>query len=118
MPGKTARAIQRPAQIDLQRLPPLVGIGRRKRARGAEPVRVADQEIYRPDRLLGRGDHALYLPAAGDITPDRERVPPAACDLTSDTGDIVLRARADSYPGTCVTQGQGTGAGRHPGRPQ
>jgi hypothetical protein len=73
-PGEHARqdrprAIQRPAQIDLQRLPPLVGIDRRKWARGAEPARVVDQEIYRPDRVLDDGGHALYLAALGDIAP-------------------------------------------------
>jgi hypothetical protein len=119
MPGRIARAqlSERPAQIDLQRPPPVVGIGSRKRAHRAELTRIVDQEIYRPDRRLDRGAHALHLLAVGDIAPYGERVPPAACYLTSDTGDIVLGTRADGYGGTCVTQGQGNGPADTPARP-
>ena len=63
------RAVQRSAQIDLQRLPPLVGVGRRQRAHGAELDRVVDQQIDRPDRLLDRGDRVLHLLAVGDVAP-------------------------------------------------
>jgi hypothetical protein len=94
-PGEHARqdrprAIQWPAQINLKRVPPLVGIGSRKRANWAELARVVDQEIYRPDRLLDRGDHALHLLTVGDIAPYGERVLPTGRDLTSDIGDFVV----------------------------
>jgi hypothetical protein len=54
--------------------------------------------------------------AVADVAPDRERAPLAACDLPSDTGDLVLRARADSYCGTSVTKGQGNGPADPPAR--
>lgn len=44
-------------------------------------------------------------------------MPPAACNLTSHSGDIVLGPRADSHDGTCVTQGQGNGPADTPTRP-
>ena len=118
MPGRTARVQYKGTpQVDLKRLPPVVGIGGGQRAYGAELARVAGQQIYRPDRLLDRGDHALDLLAAGDIAPYGERAAATICDLTGDTGDIVLGARAESHRGTCVTQGQGDGSADARGLP-
>jgi hypothetical protein len=44
-------------------------------------------------------------------------VPPAALKLSSDTTDLIRRARTDSHRGTCVTQGQGNGSADTPARP-
>jgi hypothetical protein len=116
MPGRTARTIQRPAHIDLQCLPPLVGIRSRDWPDWASLRRVVHQEIYRANHRLHPGDHVLHLVAVGDIAPHSDRLPPAACDLFRDTGDIVLRACADRHYRTRLTQSQGNGPADPPAR--